>query len=181
MIDLFFLKTTACILIKAPNCFSCKIMTDKWSGLGLGYGFVEYQNPAMAQRAISTLNGYRYVMCVGGGENQSCPHLFIFRVQNKSLKVSIARPSSAAITNANLYIKVRYYLFTLFARTHINLPTCIHYANLPSCVHTYIRTCSFFFPHAPGPPKQHHTRRSSCSLQQIWRYHCCASACPSYG
>ncbi len=35
----------------------------------------------------------------------SLPH-FYSRVQGKSLKVSVARPSSAAITNANLYVKV---------------------------------------------------------------------------
>lgn len=34
-------------------------MTDKWNGLGLGYGFVEYYDPVLAQRAIDTLNGFR--------------------------------------------------------------------------------------------------------------------------
>eukprot|EP00047_Mylnosiga_fluctuans_P008593 m.7978 g.7978 ORF g.7978 m.7978 type:complete len:435 (-) comp2240_c0_seq1:65-1369(-) len=64
---------------------SCKIMKDKATGIGLGYGFVEYMSAEDAQQAISQLNGHR--------------------IENKSLKVSIARPSSAAITNANLYIR----------------------------------------------------------------------------
>jgi len=64
---------------------SCRIMTDKWTGLGLGYGFMEFVNSADAQAAIDKMNG--------------------FKIQGKSLKVSVSRPSSIAITNANLYIK----------------------------------------------------------------------------
>ncbi|XP_052686490.1 ELAV-like protein 1 isoform X2 [Crassostrea angulata] len=78
---------------------SCKLIRDKPTGRfspyevpshlttarqSLGYGFVNYKNPADAEKAINTLNG--------------------LRLQNKLIKVSLARPSSEGIKGANLYI-----------------------------------------------------------------------------
>ncbi|XP_025834493.1 ELAV-like protein 3 isoform X5 [Agrilus planipennis] len=72
---------------------SCKLIRDKVTGeaslpsnLGqsLGYGFVNYHRPEDAEKAINTLNG--------------------LRLQNKTIKVSYARPSSEAIKGANLYV-----------------------------------------------------------------------------
>ncbi|XP_044591235.1 ELAV-like protein 2 isoform X8 [Microplitis mediator] len=53
-------------------------------GQSLGYGFVNYHRPEDAEKAINTLNG--------------------LRLQNKTIKVSYARPSSEAIKGANLYV-----------------------------------------------------------------------------
>lgn len=63
---------------------SCKLIRDKVTGQSLGYGFVNYHNPEDAGKAIQTLNG--------------------LRLQNKTIKVSYARPSSEAIKGANLYV-----------------------------------------------------------------------------
>jgi len=65
---------------------SCKLIRDKVTGTGqsLGYGFVNYHRPEDATKAIQTLNG--------------------LRLQNKTIKVSYARPSSEAIKGANLYV-----------------------------------------------------------------------------
>ncbi|XP_021922735.1 ELAV-like protein 1 isoform X2 [Zootermopsis nevadensis] len=75
---------------------SCKLIRDKVTDtdtepcssiLGrqsLGYGFVNYHRPEDAEKAINTLNG--------------------LRLQNKTIKVSYARPSSEAIKGANLYV-----------------------------------------------------------------------------
>ncbi|XP_070492416.1 ELAV-like protein 3 isoform X3 [Chironomus tepperi] len=63
---------------------SCKLIRDKMTGQSLGYGFVNYQRQEDADKAISTLNG--------------------LRLQNKTIKVSIARPSSESIKGANLYV-----------------------------------------------------------------------------
>ncbi|ESO12361.1 hypothetical protein HELRODRAFT_62839 [Helobdella robusta] len=63
---------------------SCKLIRDKYTGQSLGYGFVNYRNPADAQRAVGSLNG--------------------LRLQNKMIKVSIARPSCSLIKGANLYV-----------------------------------------------------------------------------
>ncbi|XP_050530101.1 ELAV-like protein 3 isoform X7 [Daktulosphaira vitifoliae] len=68
---------------------SCKLIRDKVtgtlpSGQSLGYGFVNYHRPEDAEKAINTLNG--------------------LRLQNKTIKVSFARPSSEAIKGANLYV-----------------------------------------------------------------------------
>ncbi|KAG8199356.1 hypothetical protein JTE90_011819 [Oedothorax gibbosus] len=54
------------------------------AGQSLGYGFVNYVRPEDAEKAINTLNG--------------------LRLQNKTIKVSYARPSSEAIKGANLYV-----------------------------------------------------------------------------
>ncbi|KAK2521480.1 Elavl2 [Columba livia] len=53
-------------------------------GQSLGYGFVNYVDPKDAEKAINTLNG--------------------LRLQTKTIKVSYARPSSASIRDANLYV-----------------------------------------------------------------------------
>ncbi|XP_052827082.1 ELAV-like protein 1 isoform X5 [Octopus bimaculoides] len=80
---------------------SCKLIRDKptamntlrqndldqglpETGQSLGYGFVNYKYPSDAEKAINTLNG--------------------LRLQNKTIKVSYARPSSESIKGANLYI-----------------------------------------------------------------------------
>lgn len=53
-------------------------------GQSLGYGFVNYVKAQDAEQAVNVLNG--------------------LRLQNKTIKVSFARPSSDAIKGANLYI-----------------------------------------------------------------------------
>ncbi|XP_023837746.1 ELAV-like protein 2 [Salvelinus sp. IW2-2015] len=63
---------------------SCKLVRDKITGQSLGYGFVNYMDPKDAEKAINTLNG--------------------LRLQTKTIKVSYARPSSASIRDANLYV-----------------------------------------------------------------------------
>merc|ERR1719270_255574 len=63
---------------------SCKLIRDKVTGQSLGSGFVNYQQADDANKAIQTLNG--------------------LRLQNKTIKVSYARPSSEAIKGANLYV-----------------------------------------------------------------------------
>jgi len=63
---------------------SCKLIKDKLSGQSLGYSFVNFSKPEDAEKAIATLNG--------------------MRLQNKTIKVSLARPSSDSIKNANLYV-----------------------------------------------------------------------------
>ncbi|XP_063232630.1 ELAV-like protein 4 isoform X2 [Bacillus rossius redtenbacheri] len=63
---------------------SCKLVRDKLTGQSLGYGFVNYSRSEDAEKAISSLNG--------------------LRLQNKTIKVSHARPSSEAIKGANLYV-----------------------------------------------------------------------------
>ncbi|ESO04987.1 hypothetical protein HELRODRAFT_185541 [Helobdella robusta] len=63
---------------------SCKLIRDKATGMSLGYGFVNYKNPDDAQKALQTLSG--------------------LRLQNKTIKVSLARPSSETIKGANLYV-----------------------------------------------------------------------------
>lgn len=75
---------------------SCKLIRNKGAafpdalnhalhgGQSLGYAFVNYHRTEDAEKAISTLNG--------------------LRLQNKTIKVSYARPSSEAIKGANLYV-----------------------------------------------------------------------------
>lgn len=64
---------------------SCKLIRDKSTiNQSLGYGFVNYVRPEDAQRAIKSFNG--------------------LRLQNKTIKVSYARPSSESIKGANLYV-----------------------------------------------------------------------------
>lgn len=63
---------------------SCKLVREKASGESLGYAFVKFARCPDAEKAIRTLNG--------------------LRLQNKTIKVSLARPSSESIKGANLYI-----------------------------------------------------------------------------
>ncbi|RNA35172.1 ELAV 3 isoform X8 [Brachionus plicatilis] len=63
---------------------SCKLIKDKLTGQSLGYAFVNYQIQGDAEKAVNTLNG--------------------MRLQNKTIKVSHARPSSESIKGANLYV-----------------------------------------------------------------------------
>lgn len=63
---------------------SCKLIKDKLSQASLGYAFVNYYLAEDAEKAIQNLNG--------------------LPLQNKTVKVSYARPSSASIKNANLYV-----------------------------------------------------------------------------
>jgi RNA recognition motif-containing protein len=41
------------------NNDSCRIMVDKWTGLGLGYGFVEFSQAEHAEAALRQLNGFK--------------------------------------------------------------------------------------------------------------------------
>ena len=63
---------------------SCKIIRDKLTQASLGYAFVNYVRSEDAKKAIDNLNG--------------------LPVQNKTIKVSYARPSSTTIRNANVYV-----------------------------------------------------------------------------
>ncbi|KAL1456318.1 hypothetical protein WDU94_001058 [Cyamophila willieti] len=63
---------------------SCKLIRDKTTAQSLGYGFVNYYKQEDAEKAINTLNG--------------------LQLQNKTIKVSFARPSCESIKRANLYI-----------------------------------------------------------------------------
>ncbi|CAH8610328.1 unnamed protein product [Heterobilharzia americana] len=69
---------------KIGKLVSCKLIRDKLTGQSLGYGFVNYVDAADAERAIRGLNK--------------------MRLQNKTIKVSLARPSCESIKGANLYI-----------------------------------------------------------------------------
>ncbi|CAF3767231.1 unnamed protein product [Rotaria magnacalcarata] len=62
---------------------SCKLVRDKTTGQSLGYGFVNFIRLEDAEKAVTTMNG--------------------LRLQNKTIKVSFARPSSDSIKFANLY------------------------------------------------------------------------------
>jgi len=63
---------------------SCKIVRDRATNYSYGFGFVDYQNQADAERAIETLNG--------------------LPLQNKKLKVALARTGDG-VKGANLYIR----------------------------------------------------------------------------
>ena len=63
---------------------SCKVIKEKLTQASLGYAFINYTNPGDAEKAIQSLNG--------------------LPLQNKTIKVSYARPSSSTIKNANLYV-----------------------------------------------------------------------------
>ncbi|KAJ8300524.1 hypothetical protein KUTeg_022043 [Tegillarca granosa] len=64
---------------------SCKIVRDKGTNYSYGFGFVDYETPEDAQRAIQTLNG--------------------LQIQHKTIKVALARPGDEAIKGANIYIR----------------------------------------------------------------------------
>ncbi|CAB3405536.1 unnamed protein product [Caenorhabditis bovis] len=63
---------------------SCKLVRDKMTGQSLGYGFVNYVREEDALRAVTSFNG--------------------LRLQNKTIKVSYARPSNDQIKGSNLYV-----------------------------------------------------------------------------
>jgi len=63
---------------------SCKLIRDKVTRASLGYAFVKYELPNDAKKAMESLQG--------------------MKLTNKTIKVSIARPSSNEIKNANLYV-----------------------------------------------------------------------------
>ncbi len=63
---------------------SCKLVREKATGESLGYAFVKYFHASDAEKAIENING--------------------LKLQNKTIKVSLARPSCEAIKGANLYI-----------------------------------------------------------------------------
>lgn len=67
------------------SIYSCRIMRDKRTGYSFGYGFVNYVKTTDASKAINALNGKQ--------------------IQNKQIKVALARPSGEDIKHANLYIK----------------------------------------------------------------------------
>jgi len=72
------------MFITVGQIVTAKIMRDKSSGYSYGYGFVHYQNPEDASKAIATLNG--------------------LQVSNKRIKVSYSRPNTADIKDTNLYV-----------------------------------------------------------------------------
>jgi ELAV/HuD family splicing factor len=63
---------------------SCKLVRYKTTGQSLVYGFVNFIRTEDAEKAVKTMNG--------------------LRLQNKTIKVSFARPSSESIKFSNLYI-----------------------------------------------------------------------------
>lgn len=64
---------------------SIKICRDKATNYSYGFGFVDYENPEDAQKAINELSGKQ--------------------VMNKKIKVALARPSGSTIKGANVYVK----------------------------------------------------------------------------
>lgn len=64
---------------------SAKIVRDKATGYSYGFGFVDYEKVEDAQRAMQTLNG--------------------LQMQNKTIKVALARPGGEEIKGANLYVR----------------------------------------------------------------------------
>jgi ELAV like protein 2/3/4 len=66
------------------NPFANPLNPNTMRGQSLGYGFVNYKRTQDAEQAVNVLNG--------------------LRLQNKTIKVSFARPSSESIKGANLYI-----------------------------------------------------------------------------
>lgn len=63
---------------------SCRLIRDKETYQSLSYGFVNYFNPSDAEQAVNKLNG--------------------LKLQNKTLKVSYARPSCQVTKFTNLYV-----------------------------------------------------------------------------
>ena len=72
------------LFAQVGTVLSCKLIKDKLSQSSLGYAFVNYTTAVEAEKAIQSLNG--------------------LPLQNKTIKVSYARPSSTTIKNANLYV-----------------------------------------------------------------------------
>lgn len=63
---------------------SARVIKERGSGKSLGYGFIKYQYPEDAEKAVLSRNGY----ALGG----------------KRIKVSVARPASDDIKNCKLYV-----------------------------------------------------------------------------
>ena len=89
------------MFITVGQIVSAKIMRDKSSGYSYGYGFVHYQNPQDAAKAIATLNGLQVsnkrikVSCPLNSKNKLLLILF---------QVSYSRPNTADIKDTNLYV-----------------------------------------------------------------------------
>jgi len=63
---------------------SCRIIYDKTTGQSMGFGFVKFNTEEGANKAIQHMNGQP--------------------VENKTLKVSLARPATPSMQQANLYV-----------------------------------------------------------------------------
>ncbi|CAI9738222.1 ELAV 1 [Octopus vulgaris] len=63
---------------------SSKIIQDRATGYSYGFGFVDYEHPEDAARAVQTLNG--------------------LHIENKRIKVALARPSGLGVKGANVYV-----------------------------------------------------------------------------
>ena len=76
---------------------SAKIMRDKSSGYSFGYGFVQYESPADAAKAIQQLNGLQVA-------------------NNKRIKVSLLLTKYSSLPSSVMFISLQrklYYLFQL--------------------------------------------------------------------
>ena len=74
-----------CMFLSIGPIKSAKIIRDRTTGYSYGFGFVDYQTKVDAVRAINTLNG--------------------LQMQNKKIKVALARQGGENIKGANLYIR----------------------------------------------------------------------------
>lgn len=70
---------------QAGHVKSAKVVVDKNTGYSYGFGFVNYAAPEEAQHAINTLNGTK--------------------VENKTIKVALARPPGENTKGSNLYVR----------------------------------------------------------------------------
>ena len=90
------------MFITVGQIVSAKIMRDKSSGYSYGYGFVHYQLPEDAAKAIATLNGLQVILT--GLLSFRDNHKTYKQVSNKRIKVSYSRPNTADIKDTNLYV-----------------------------------------------------------------------------
>jgi len=72
------------LFVEFGEIVSAKVVTDRNTKKSLGYGFVKFLCEDDAKLAIQRLNG--------------------FTIDNKCLKVSVARPASLEIRNCKLYV-----------------------------------------------------------------------------
>lgn len=89
------------MFITVGQIVSAKIMRDKSSGYSYGYGFVHYQLPEDAAKAIATLNGLQVILVFW---ISVINHKTFKQVSNKRIKVSYSRPNTADIKDTNLYV-----------------------------------------------------------------------------